>query len=944
MANPVPGRSITTPYKKRGKYWGCDKNAAGEGVHTGVDYAAPLGTKVVAAIAGQIRHRNYGAAFGQHQFAISPDADQPFGPDEVFYAHCRTRLPDGTRVKIGDFVAEVGDEGNVTGPHLHFEYHKGKNAWNCSVHRDPTPVIEHGASVAVTPNIYSNKLGYGEPSNGDTFSDSVKELQSRLNDIPLPAPGNVTLLIDGVYSNATDTVVRAWQKHIGNVPDEPRKSYLGPAQRALMFPTPPYTIHDRGLPAIAGDGGEVVTPPPPPQEPTALGQWLKEQGFTVVDDNVPLGRTTKWDGVKFLMVHHTGSPDTNTPISDVAYIRRGNSDAPLAQLYIDHDGVIWVCTREHPGQPDPGRASHAGFGKGYGVPDDKMNEVSLGIECKGDGTKPLSSYPVMYDVLIRLLAALSTRYGVPEGNIIGHKEWSSTGKVDPLDDMDVIRVMVHDQLGGGETEPGEPEIPVDPEVPTEPEVPVTNGQIKVTTTGGEVLVTDATGAYASVEGEWVKMEVPGEVTQPPEPPLPPEVINYHETVALGGDIQAAMDRARDWYVANRPGPANFDDPASMATVELAPGVHERSSSLFYRRGVRLVLNGAVIRKTGDNSNLFVSDNNGGGGYNSPNFDWCIVGGTLDGGGLGGCISTVHVKRFRLDGVILTNIGAKKHMLEINSSGGPREDGVFNCEVLRCQFFQTKKATNARAEDEAIQLDYSWPGAAPGTANDGTVTNNVLIEGCQFHDVPRAIGSHHWQKEATAAASPKGFHANIVIRGNKLWDVNPTDSGWGDGANGANSEGAIRAYAWTNVIIEDNELLRCYQPINLYIPSDAITTHGDPGQFFVRRNLIKDKTSSRSGILGDSAHAGLRFDAVMIEENRFEGSWGGTTYAIAVNESTGKVPGHTNGVVIIDNMFKPTNMTLAQEKAYNKYRAKNTANLTGVLIKDNRVSDGTIDNS
>jgi hypothetical protein len=935
MANPVPGRSITTLYKKRGKFWGCDKNAAGEGVHTGVDYAAPAGTKAVAAIAGQIRHRNYGAAFGKHQFAISPDGDQPFAEDEVFYAHTRTRLPDGTRVEVGDFVAEIGDEGNVTGPHLHFEYHKGKQAWNCGVHRDPRPVIEHGASAAMTTDIYSDKLGYGEPSNGDAFSDSIKELQARLNDIPLPAPGNVTLLIDGVYSDATDTVVRAWQKSIGNSPDAAQKSYLGPSQRALMFPSPPYTVHDRGLPAVATGGG-TITPPPPPSEPSVLGQWLKEQGFIVHDADAPLGRESTWDSVKFLMVHHTGSPDANSFVSDVAWIRKGNADAPLAQLYIDHAGDVWVCCRERDGQPDPGRASHAGAGAGFGVPDDKMNEVSLGIECKGDGSRPLSDYPVMYEVLIRLLAALSTRYSVPEGNIIGHKEWSSTGKKDPIDSMNVIRAAVHDQLGGGETDPGEPEVPVDPEVPG------VSGQIKVTTVGGdEVLVSDATAVHAWVENAWVQLVLPGE---PVEPPLPPEVINYHEVVQPGGDVQAAMNRARDWYVANRPGPVNFDDPATMATVELAAGVHERSASLFYRRGVRLLLSSAIIRKTGDTSNLFVNDNNGGGGYNSPNFDWSIVGGTLDGGGLGGGISTVHVKRFRLDGVTITNVGAKKHMLEINSSGGPRQDGVFTCEVLRCQFFQTKKATSARAEDEAIQFDYSWPGAAPNTANDGTVTNNVLIEGCQFHDIPRAIGSHHWQKEAATAASPKGFHANIVIRGNKLWDIDPTDTGWGDGANGANSEGAIRAYAWTNVTIEDNELLRCYQPINLYIPSDAMTSHGNPGQFFVRRNLIKDKTSARAGILGDSARVELRFDAVMIEENRFEGSWGGTTYAIAVNESTGKVPGHTEGAVILNNLFKPTNMTLAQEKAYNKYRAQNTANLTGVLIKDNAVSDGTIDNS
>ena len=89
---PVPGHGISTPYGKKG--WSC-------GFHTGADFAAPMGAQIVAPIAGQIRHRNYGAAFGNHQFAISPDAGQPFAAGEVFFAHTSTRLADGVRVKAG---------------------------------------------------------------------------------------------------------------------------------------------------------------------------------------------------------------------------------------------------------------------------------------------------------------------------------------------------------------------------------------------------------------------------------------------------------------------------------------------------------------------------------------------------------------------------------------------------------------------------------------------------------------------------------------------------------------------------------------------------------------------------------------------------------------------------------------------------------------------------
>ena len=107
---------ITTHYGKRGSYWSCNRDSSGNGIHTGLDFAAPVGTPVFATIAGDVRHRNYGSAFGNHQVAISPDADQPFGKGEVFYAHMRSRVADGTKVKPGDKIGEVGTEGNVSGP------------------------------------------------------------------------------------------------------------------------------------------------------------------------------------------------------------------------------------------------------------------------------------------------------------------------------------------------------------------------------------------------------------------------------------------------------------------------------------------------------------------------------------------------------------------------------------------------------------------------------------------------------------------------------------------------------------------------------------------------------------------------------------------------------------------------------------------------------------
>jgi hypothetical protein len=258
MVNPVPGYVITTPYHKSGSMWSACS------WHTGVDYAAPKGTPIVAAIAGTIRHRNYGSAFGPYQFAISPSEGQPFAADEVFYAHTLDRLPDGTEVQVGQQIAKVGDLGNVTGPHLHFEYHAGKNNWSCGVMRDPQPVIDHQSSGGgggggdgpfVTEHVYSNKVGMGEPSNGDAESDTVKELRLRLDNIPLVG-GQTLGASPGVYDLDVDEEVRLWQEQVcGDTPDPAGQSYLGPNQFAKMFPSPPYTRHDVGLPAIASGGG-----------------------------------------------------------------------------------------------------------------------------------------------------------------------------------------------------------------------------------------------------------------------------------------------------------------------------------------------------------------------------------------------------------------------------------------------------------------------------------------------------------------------------------------------------------------------------------------------------------------------------------------------------------------------------------------------------------------
>ena len=85
------------------------------GEHTGQDLAAPIGTPVVAAAAGTVTVEHPGWAGNLVRIDHG-------GGVETWYAHLsRVDVTDGQTVAAGDPVGLVGDLGNTTGPHLHFE-------------------------------------------------------------------------------------------------------------------------------------------------------------------------------------------------------------------------------------------------------------------------------------------------------------------------------------------------------------------------------------------------------------------------------------------------------------------------------------------------------------------------------------------------------------------------------------------------------------------------------------------------------------------------------------------------------------------------------------------------------------------------------------------------------------------------------------------------------
>lgn len=87
-------------------------------LHSGTDLGAPIGTPVLAAYAGQVAMADFLGGYG---LAVALNHNQ--GKQQTLYGHMsEVFVKAGETVKQGAVIGRVGDTGNSTGPHLHFEY------------------------------------------------------------------------------------------------------------------------------------------------------------------------------------------------------------------------------------------------------------------------------------------------------------------------------------------------------------------------------------------------------------------------------------------------------------------------------------------------------------------------------------------------------------------------------------------------------------------------------------------------------------------------------------------------------------------------------------------------------------------------------------------------------------------------------------------------------
>lgn len=119
-------------------------------MHAGLDFACPVGTPIYAPADGfvvQGKDRAQGSVTGFGSW-IWLDCQASVGEDFIFghVNHPQIMVKSGDRVKEGDLIGHSGNEGESTGPHVHFEVW-GSAGKLGGVHQDPANYLRGAKTV-----------------------------------------------------------------------------------------------------------------------------------------------------------------------------------------------------------------------------------------------------------------------------------------------------------------------------------------------------------------------------------------------------------------------------------------------------------------------------------------------------------------------------------------------------------------------------------------------------------------------------------------------------------------------------------------------------------------------------------------------------------------------------------------------------------------------------
>lgn len=185
-----------------------------------------------------------------------------------------------------------------------------------------------------------------------------------------------------------------------------------------------------------------------------LANVLRAAGITVVE-------VEGWDGRGYLdqdlasvdgvLWHHTAAGRnfyTDAPSLNICTYGRSDLAGPLCHIVLGRSGTAYLTAA--------GLANHAGRGSAYGIPTDAGNWRLIGIEMESSGVAPFDWTAEQIAVAPVIGAALEQEYLTDQAEDfrlqLGHKEYSSEGKIDPAGwpgDMDGLRDQINAILTGG---------------------------------------------------------------------------------------------------------------------------------------------------------------------------------------------------------------------------------------------------------------------------------------------------------------------------------------------------------------------------------------------------------------------------------------------------------------------------------------------------------------
>lgn len=237
-------------------------------------------------------------------------------------------------------------------------------------------------------------------------------------------------------------------------------------------------------------------------------------------------------------------------------------------------------------------------------------------------------------------------------------------------------------------------------------------------------------------------------------------------------IQNALDEAKE----------NATDTTPYKII-VAPGSYTLSQSLHLYSNTYLYTKDVTIKQAkGVQTNMVkigeVDDTKNGYYYKNITID----GGTWDeNGNKSTAIKVAHAKNFTLKNLSLQNT-KDAHLMEVA--------GVDGFTLSKCTF--KDHVLSSSKLYEAIQFDFLIPGHITGYAYETLTNKNIVVDGCKFSNVPRAIGSH-----TSVLNLPI---TNVQITNNTFTNI---------------KSAAIELLNYTDCTISGNKISKCPRGISLY---------------------------------------------------------------------------------------------------------------------------------